>query len=222
MTTGDSKGALITFEGAEGSGKSSVCADVSRILTSRGYDCWAGSEPGCTALGSCWREQILNPDSELSLRAEMFLFLADRAQNFAENVAPRLKAGRVVILDRHRDSTMAYQGGGRGHDPNLIEAGNDFATAGRKPDMTVLLDIDSEIGLRRSKKTEYGKADRIESESLEFHKRLRDAFLAISRSEPERFVVLDASEPMSVVVAQALDAVESLLHKIGVTHDMVG
>lgn len=219
---GDSRGAFITFEGGEGSGKSSVCAEVSRVLVSRGYDCWSGSEPGCTALGSCWREQILNPDSELSPRAETLLFLADRAQNFAENVAPRLEAGRVVILDRHRDSTMAYQGGGRGHDPNVIEVGNDFATAGRKPDLTVLLDIAPEVGLRRSKKTEYGTADRIEAESLEFHRRLHRTFLSISRSEPERFVVLDASEAISDVVARSLDAIEGLLRKMGMTHDMVG
>lgn len=214
---GDSRGALITFEGGEGSGKSSVCAEVSRVLISRGYDCWSGSEPGCTALGSCWREQILNPDSELSPRAETFLFLADRAQNFAENVAPRLEAGRVVILDRHRDSTMAYQGGGRGHDPNVIEVGNDFATAGRKPDLTVLLDIAPEVGLRRSKKTEYGTADRIEAESLEFHRRLHNTFLSISRSEPERFVVLDASKAIDDVVARSLDAIEGLLRKTGIT-----
>lgn len=217
MTAGGSSGAFITFEGGEGSGKSSVCAEVNRILASKGYDCWSGSEPGCTPLGSCWRDQILNPDSELSPRAEMLLFLADRAQNFAENVAPRLKAGHVVILDRHRDSTMAYQGGGRGHDPDIIEAGNNFATAGRKPDLTVLLDIAPEAGLRRSKKTEYGAADRIEAESLEFHKRLYDAFLSISRSEPERFVILDASEPMGDVVARSLDAIEGLLRKTGIT-----
>lgn len=214
---GDSNGAFITFEGGEGSGKSSVCAEINGILTSRGYDCWFGSEPGCTALGSCWRDQILNPDSELSPRAEMLLFLADRAQNFAENVAPRLKAGCVVVLDRHRDSTMAYQGGGRGHDPDIIEAGNNFATVGRKPDLTVLLDIAPEVGLRRSKNTEYGAADRIESESLEFHERLHDTFLSISRSEPERFVILNASEPMGDVVVQSLDAIESLLRKMGIT-----
>lgn len=217
MTGDSSRGAFITFEGGEGSGKSSVCAEVNRVLTSRGYECWFGSEPGGTALGSCWREQMLNPDSELSPRAEMLLFLADRAQNFAENVAPRLEAGHVVILDRHRDSTMAYQGGGRGHDPNVIEAGNDFATAGRKPDLTVLLDIAPEVGLRRSKKTEYGAADRIEAESLEFHRRLHDAFLSISMSEPERFVVLDASEAMGDVVARSLDAIEGILRKTGIT-----
>lgn len=217
IATGGTKGAFVTFEGGEGSGKSSVCANVSHMLANMGYDCWSGSEPGCTVLGSCWREQILNPDSEISPRAEMLLFLADRAQNFAENVAPRLEAGCVVILDRHRDSTMAYQGAGRGHDMDLIEACNHFATEGRKPDMTVLLDIDPEAGLRRSKKTEYGAADRIEVESLEFHKRLHDAFLAISRSEPERFVVLDASKPMDYVVARALDAIKSLLHKVKVT-----
>jgi len=208
---GDSSGVFITLEGGEGSGKSSVCAEVSRILTSKGHDCWSGSEPGCTVLGSCWRNQILNPDSELSPRAEMFLFLADRAQNFAENVAPNLKAGRIVILDRHRDSTMAYQGGGRGHDPDIIEAGNDFATMGRKPDLTILLDILPEAGLRRSKKTEYGAADRIESEDLEFHRRLHGVFLSISRSEPERFVVLDASESMEDVIAKSLSAIEDIL-----------
>ncbi len=215
--TGGSSGVFITFEGGEGSGKSSVCAEVSRILTSLGYDCWSGSEPGCTALGSCWREQILNPDSKLSPRAETLLFLADRAQNFAENVAPRLESGCVVILDRHRDSTMAYQGGGRGHDPNIIEAGSNFATVGRKPDLTVLLDIDPEAGLRRSKKTEYGEADRIEAENLEFHSRLRDAFLSIAKSEPERLAVLDASEPVGEVVAKSMDAIENAMRKAGVT-----
>jgi len=211
MMAGGSSGVFITFEGGEGSGKSSMCAEVSRILISKGYDCWSGSEPGCTALGSCWRDQILNPNSELSPRAEMLLFLADRAQNFAENVAPNLEAGRIVILDRHRDSTMAYQGGGRGHDLDIIEAGNNFATAGRKPDLTILLDIPPEAGLRRSKKTEYGAADRIESEDLEFHQRLCDVFSSISKSEPKRFVVLDASAALDDVVTESMSAIERLL-----------
>jgi len=222
MTVGDSElgGALVTFEGGEGSGKSTVCTRVFRLIGEAGYDCWKGSEPGGTVLGTCWREQILNPSSQLSPQAELFLFLADRAQNFAEHISPRLAGGHVVMLDRHRDSTMAYQGAGRGHNRGLIEAGNRHATttasgAERRPDLTILLDIDPELGLRRAGHGEYGVADRIETEALAFHVRLREEFLRIAREEPDRVAVLDASRPLGEIVSEAHGLVESLLSRKG-------
>lgn len=209
---GSSKtGAFITFEGVEGSGKSAVCQRVFRLIGQAGHACWHGKEPGGTAAGAEWRNQILNPCSDLVREAELFLFLADRAQNFAQNIAPRLDAGCVVVLDRHRDSTAAYQGGGRRLDKRLIEYSNDFSTRQRRPDLTILLDIEAKAGLARSSKTEFGKKDRIESESLEFHERIRQAFLEIAAAEPNRFVVLDASQPLDSVTRQACAAVFELL-----------
>jgi len=221
MTVGDSEsgGALVTFEGGEGSGKSTVCTHVFRLVGGAGFNCWKGSEPGGTILGRSWREQILNPSSQLSPQAELFLFLADRAQNFAEHISPRLADGQVVMLDRHRDSTMAYQGAGRGHDRGLIEAGNRHATTAggveRRPDLTILLDIDPELGLRRAGHGEYGVADRIETEALAFHVRLREEFLRIAREEPDRIAVLDASQPLDQIVSGAHRLVESLLSRKG-------
>jgi len=221
MTVGDSEsgGALVTFEGGEGSGKSTVCTRVFRLVGEAGYNCWKGSEPGGTVLGACWREQILNPSSQLSPQAELFLFLADRAQNFAEHISPRLADGHVVMLDRHRDSTMAYQGAGRRHDKGLIEAGNRHATTAdgveRRPDLTILLDIDPELGLRRAGHGEYGVADRIETEALAFHVRLREEFRRIAREEPDRVAVLDASRPLDEIVPEAHRLVEGLLNRKG-------
>jgi dTMP kinase len=236
---GESSGALVTFEGGEGSGKSTVCTQVFRLVGEAGYDCWKGGEPGATPLGAEWRRQMLNPASPLAPRAELFLFLADRAQNFAENVVPRLARGEVVFLDRHRDSTAAYQGGGRGYDAGFIAQANDFATtlapavayrdgsdAGRGnagtyvrlPDLTILLDISPEDGLRRSRRTEFGEgvADRFESEDIAFHARLREAFLEIARSEPDRVVVLDASAPLADIIASAYGLVTRTLARKGV------
>ena len=224
--TGESSGALVTFEGGEGSGKSTVCTQVFRLVGEAGYDCWKGGEPGATPLGAEWRQQMLNPASPLAPKAELFLFLADRAQNFAENVAPRLARGEVVFLDRHRDSTVAYQGGGRGYDAGFIAQANDFATAPtpvagtrtRLPDLTILLDISPEDGLRRSRRTEFGEgvADRFESEDIAFHGRLRDAFLEIAQSEPDRVVVLDASAPLADIIASAYGLVTQTLARKGI------
>jgi len=227
--TGESSGALVTFEGGEGSGKSTVCTQVFRLVGEAGYDCWKGGEPGATPLGAEWRQQMLNPASPLAPQAELFLFLADRAQNFAENVAPRLARGEVVFLDRHRDSTVAYQGGGRGYDIGFIEQANDFATtpelhAPRLPDLTILLDISPEEGLRRSRRTEFGEgvADRFESEDIAFHGRLRDAFLEIAKREPNRVVVLDASVPLADIIASAHGLVTQMLARKGILPKVSG
>lgn len=215
--TGESSGALVTFEGGEGSGKSTVCTQVFRLVGEAGYGCWKGGEPGATSLGACWRRQILDPTSSLAPQAELFLFLADRTQNFVENVVPRLARGEVVFLDRHRDSTMAYQGGGRGYDTEFIERANDAATFARRPDLTILLDIAPEQGLRRSHRIEYGEgiADRMESEDIAFHRRLRDMFLEIAKREP-RVVVLDASAPLADVIASAHGLVMQMLARKGI------
>jgi dTMP kinase len=220
-------GVLVTFEGGEGSGKSTLCSLVLSDIGSVGYKCWKGREPGGTNAGVCWRQQLLNPASKLSSQAELFLFLADRAQNFVENILPRLDDNEVVFLDRHRDSTAAYQGGARGFPMELIEFGNDFATQGRRPDITFLLDIDPQAGLARSRATEFGAADRIETESLDFHQRIRTTFLALAQSEQERFVVLDATRTVEDLRAEAVRRLLTVLNKKGiipakVIHDMVG
>lgn len=211
MTTdGSSNGIFITFEGGEGSGKSSVCQRVFRHIGEQGRDCWRGKEPGCTPLGAIWRQQLLSPQFSMSPETEMFLFFADRAQNFDENIVPHLANGEIVILDRHRDSTAAYQGA-KGFCLDLINHCNDIATKNRRPDKTILLDLDPKEGLSRCGKVEFGETDRWESLDLEFHERVREIFLSLASAEPERFVVLDASRPLDVIVDEACNLVDNLI-----------
>lgn len=211
-TDGGSNGLFITFEGGEGSGKSAVCQRVFRHIGEEGRDCWRGKEPGCTQLGAIWRQQLLSPQFSMSPETEMFLFFADRAQNFDENIAPRLASGDIVVLDRHRDSTAAYQGA-KGFCLDLINHCNDIATKGRRPDKTILLDIGSKEGLSRCTRLEFGEADRWESLDLEFHERVRGIFLSLASIEPERFVVIDASRPLDAVVNEARRVVDNLIEE---------
>ena len=211
-TDGGSNGLFITFEGGEGSGKSAVCQRVFRHIGEDGRDCWRGKEPGCTQLGAIWRQQLLSPQFSMSPETEMFLFFADRAQNFDENIAPRLASGDIVVLDRHRDSTAAYQGA-KGFCLDLISHCNDIATRGRRPDKTILLDIDSKDGLSRCTRLEFGEADRWESLDLEFHERVRGIFLSLASTEPERFVVIDASSPLDAIVDEVCRVVDNIIEE---------
>ncbi|MBI3247245.1 MAG: dTMP kinase [Deltaproteobacteria bacterium] len=200
-------GFFITFEGIEGCGKSTHVAALAQSLLERGYDVVATREPGGTATGQTLRQILLHStDAPLAKSAELLLMLADRAQHVEEVVASGLRAGKVVISDRFADSTLAYQGHGRGIEHDLLLRLNDFACGGYKPDLTFLLDLSVEEGLRRAGKrrgtTE--TVDHFEAESAAFHERVRQGFLSVAHTEPSRVRVIDSLRPLEEISQEIL------------------
>ena len=192
------KGIFISFEGIEGTGKTTQAGFLSERLGAEGRDVFLTYEPGGTIVGKKIREVLLEPDhTEMSYVTELLLYNADRAQHLAEKIVPALGEGKVVITDRFSDSTVAYQGYGRGIDLALILSIDNIATAGIRPDLTILFDLDAETGLRRNKKM--NKVDRLELEDVEFHKKVREGFLKIAEAEPDRVRIVDASRPIEQV-----------------------
>lgn len=199
------RGVLVTFEGGEGSGKSTHLRVVARVLREAGVACRELREPGGTAVGEAVRAVLLDPEhAGLDERAELLLYEAARAQLVAELIEPALEAGEVVMCDRYYDSTTAYQGHGRGLPLEHIAELNALATSGLTPDLTLLFDVDPVQGLERA--TRHG-SDRLESEDLAFHERVRAGFLEIARIEPERVRVVDAGMPLDAVSARAVEIV---------------
>ena len=197
---------LITFEGGEGAGKTTLIQRLHIELKSQGKNVLQTRAPGGTQIGSAIRDMLLHIQG-LSSRAELLLFLADRAQHVEEVIAPALKEGRIVLCDRFNDSTLAYQGGARGFDEEWIQKLCAFATDTLQPDLTFYLDIDPEVGLRRVSRSK----DRIESEKLEFHQKIRAAYLRIAKKEPKRFHVLDASKTPEEVFGSACSIIFSVI-----------
>ena len=194
------RGLLVTIEGGEGAGKSTVLAAARELLRARGYDVVTTREPGGTGAGEAVRALLLDPGSRLVAEAELLLMFAARAQLVREVIRPALARGAAVVSDRFTDASFAYQGGGRGIDAGTIAALERWA-AGLKPDLTLLLDVGVDVGLARAR-ARGGEPDRIESERGEFFERVRATYLARARAEPERFRVLDAAQPADVVLAQ--------------------
>lgn len=184
-----SKGLFVTFEGADGCGKTTQMKLLKEYLLCKGIDVVLTREPGGRGLGEKVREILLNYDGAVSDRCESFLFLADRAQNIDIIVNPAVESGKIVLCDRHIDSTVAYQGYGRGLDLERIKMLNSIATNNIKPDLTFVFDIDVETSMQRVGK----EKDRLESEGKEFHNRVRNGYLEIAKQEPERIKVIDAS-----------------------------
>jgi len=211
------RGTFITFEGGEGSGKSSVAERAAARLREQGHDVLLTREPEGTELGRhMWAffRDLAATGKNMTAKAELFLFAAARAEHVRTVVAPALESGRVVLCDRFADSTTAYQGYGRGVDLSTIEAANFAACDGLSPDLTLVLDVPVTDGLRRARalETDEGKKpDSIGSESLAFHDRVREGFLAIARAHPERVTVVDASGSLDSVEAAATEAIERLL-----------
>jgi dTMP kinase len=192
-----SAGCLITFEGIEGCGKTTQVSLLADWLVQRGYRVRTTREPGGTHVGRSLRNIVLNPAaSGLGPEAELFLYLADRAQNVRENITPALHSGHVVLCDRHADASVVYQGIARGLGKERVIELNAFATGGLRPARTVLLDLPAATGLARAARRrvdlEAGR-DRVESEPLSFHEAVRSAYLELARDEPGRFTVVDAS-----------------------------
>ena len=201
------KGYLITFEGIEGSGKSTIIRWLCNQLIERGYDILTCREPGGDIAGQAIREILLDKRYQLTYESELLLMEAARSQNVVHIIQPALAEGKVVLCDRFTDSTIAYQGNARGLDINLINQLNDFASNGLIPDFTILLDLPVEIGLDRTL-----HIDRISTETLDFHQKVRDKYLEIASSNPDRVILLDAGECLDNVKAQVLDIV---LRKLG-------
>ena len=201
------KGLFITFEGTDGCGKTTQIELLKRYLEEKGYKVVLTREPGAKGLGEKLREILLNYDGDVSSNCESFLFLADRAQHIDMLIKPAIERGEVVLCDRHTYSTVAYQGYGRGLDLNQIKMLNDIATNGVKPDMTFVFDIDIETAQKRVGKTK----DRMESAGIEFFKRVRQGYLEIAKSEPERVKVLDATQTIETIANQVKEYIDTKL-----------
>ncbi|PSL05453.1 dTMP kinase [Haloactinopolyspora alba] len=198
---------FIAFEGGDGVGKSTQLALLAEQLRARGDDVVVTREPGDSRIGPQVRALVLDGD-DLDPRAEALLFAADRADHVASVVRPALRRGAVVLVDRYVDSSVAYQGVGRGLGVDEVATISEFATAGLQPDLTVLLDIDEPT--RRARVERQGHADRIEREPGELHEQVRRAFLARAAAAPERYLVVDAGRAEDVVAAEIAAAVDKV------------
>jgi len=216
-------GRLIAFEGVEGSGKSTQLELLRQALEGQGgpgarrsgppagrpREVVVTREPGGTAAGERVRALLLDPEVELDPRAEALLFAAARAELVAEVIRPALERGAVVLSDRYLDSSLAYHGGARGLGRGPVEAVNRFATGGLLPGLVVLLDLDPADGLARRARD----PDRIESQDIDFHRRVREAFRDLAAADPGRFAVIDATAPVPEVATRVQAAVLALLEE---------
>ena len=208
---------FITFEGGDGTGKSTQIKLLQRHLIAEGKSCLTTREPGGTPLGQLLRKILLQSGNHpISSSTELFLYLADRAQHVHEVIAPAITQGKIVLSDRHTDSTVAYQGYGRGFDVQLLLSLNRIASQGLTPDITFLLDCPVQLGLSRTIHRRSGPliaegADRFENENLEFHEKVRQGFLDLARAEPGRFYIIDASQSEREVFAAVKEIVDRRL-----------
>lgn len=196
-------GTFITFEGIDGSGKSTQLKLLNSFLRARGCDAVITREPGGTTLGLRLREALLDALEEVDPLTELLVFAADRAQHVRRKLIPALESGAVVISDRYADATVAYQGAGRGFPPELISQIVQLATGGLKPDLTLLFDVSIDESTSRTTRRSTSKnsaargaRDRLDIEAAEFHARVRDAYLKIAAAEPQRIKVIDTSGPV--------------------------
>jgi dTMP kinase len=200
------KGLFITFEGADGCGKTTQIELLKKYLEERNFNVLLTREPGAKGLGVKLREILLNYDGEVSPNCESFLFLADRAQHVDCIIKPAISAGTIVLCDRHTDSTVAYQGYGRGLDIEKINYLNNLATGGLKPDLTILFDIDAETSSKRVGKNK----DRMESSGMEFFNRVRNGYLEIAKKEPERVKVINSNDTIENIHKKVVNLVENI------------
>ncbi len=191
------KGIFITFEGIEGSGKTTQVKLLAEKLQEQGFRVLKTFEPGDTQAGEKIRDLLLSPSININPTTELLLYFSDRVQHIEEKIRPAINQGFIVICDRFADSTIAYQGYGRGLSIELIKELNNILLNNFKPDLTILLDLPAEIGLSRNQKI--NKRDRFEMEDIAFHDKVRRGYLKIVNSEPERFVVLDATEDIAEI-----------------------
>lgn len=208
---------FITFEGIEGTGKTTQIKLLKAFLEGAGQEVKVTLEPGGSRIGKELRKILLNMDStDITGECELFLYLADRAQHVSQVVKPAVDKGAVVISDRFADSTIVYQGYGRGLDPKLLRELNDVAVCGNWPDLTVLLDIDPEVGLKRAmtrnlQENKMQEEGRFEAESLEFHNRVREGYLTWAALNNDRIMVVDADQTPDEIFEVVKDKVSQML-----------
>ncbi|MBA2735525.1 MAG: dTMP kinase [Acidobacteria bacterium] len=208
------RGKFITFEGIDGSGKSTQLRMLASELRVRGFDVLTTCEPGGTPLGRRLREVFLETEETVAPLAELLLFAADRAQHVYFLVEPALENGKIVISDRYSDATAAYQGAGRGFDEQSINQVIRLATGGLKPDLTLFFDISVNEAISRTNSRSDGggeQKNRMDSETVEFYERVRKAYLQIAENEPERFCVVDASGAIDEIKTKVLELVTEFL-----------
>jgi dTMP kinase len=205
---------FITFEGGEGAGKTTQIRLLQKYFQQLNVPCLATREPGDTALGGLIRKILLEVSADTIVPlTEVFLYLADRSHHVSQIIVPAISTGKIVLCDRFTDSTLAYQGYGRGIDLGWLRELNNAATGLTRPDLTFLLDCPVELGLARTAQRQYeaGKAreDRFERETIDFHEKVRAGFLALAREEPKRFCIIDAAK----TVAESAADIREIVHR---------
>ncbi len=203
---------FITFEGGEGAGKTTLINSISKALQSKGKGVVVTREPGATPLGEKIRELLLEKSSYFPVTpmAELLLFLSDRAQHIEQVIKPSLQKDKIVLCDRFNDSTIAYQGGARGLGMDNIQTLCQRVCGDTLPDLTFFLDVDPAIGLNRAK-GQQRVLDRMEQEHLDFHAKVRQAFLQLAQQHAERIIILDASQTPDCILNEALKILDERL-----------
>lgn len=203
------KGLFITFEGIEGCGKTTQAKRLYEWLKKNGYDCIFTKEPGATNIGKKIRNILLdNGNTTMSKICELFLYLADRTEHVEKMIKPALEEDKIVISDRFSDSTIAYQSGGRNIPKEVVRDMNNIASCGIIPDITIVIDLGTEMGLARVE-----KKDRIEIESGDFHKRVRAGYLSIARENPDRVKIVDGTKSIEEIEEKVRKVVKAFLKK---------
>lgn len=206
MTT-NQKGLFITFEGGDGCGKTTQLNLCAEYLQKKGFSVLVTREPGSQGLGEKLREVLLHYNGPVAPTCEAFLFLADRAQHINQIVKPALETGKIILCDRHTDSSIAYQGYGRGENIKQIELLNNIATQDIKPNLTLVFDVSEEIAQKRVG----SQKDRMESAGKDFHKRVRNGYLEIAKQNPRRVKVVDANLPIEEVFKQVKKLIDNII-----------
>lgn len=210
-------GTFITFEGIDGSGKSTQLRLLANFLKQKGCAALLTREPGGTSVGNRLRAALLDAQEEVDPLTELLVFAADRAQHVRRVLRPALEAGQVVFSDRYADATAAYQGAGRGFSPQLISEIIELATEGLKPDLTLLFDLSVDDSTARTRRRTNGKqqGDRLDSEDAEFHNRVRDAYLRLALAEPERIKIIETNQPLELTHQRVKEIVLPFLRSRG-------
>lgn len=206
------QGFLLSIEGPDGSGKSTLIQELASHFSDTGREVVITREPGGARIAEQIREILLNPDhGEMEAKTELLLYMASRRQHLVEKVLPALERGALVVMDRFIDSSVAYQGYGRGLDLEEIHWLNQFATDGKNPDLTLLLDLPAEQGLARIQANRSEDVDRLDQEDLSWHQRVREGYLQLLEENPDRLVKVDASVDLPEVLDQALQRIAERL-----------
>ncbi len=203
------KGLFITFEGADGSGKTTQLNLIKNFLEEKGFEVVVTREPGALDLGKKIREILLHYDGVVADRCELFLFLADRAQHVETFIKPNIEQGKIVLCDRHTDSTVAYQGYGRGQDVKLLKDLNKLAVNNLTPDLTLLFDVSTEVAQQRVG----NEKDRMEAIGLEFHKKVRNGYLELQKENPERIKLINANNSIETVFEDTKNIIINLIEE---------